>query len=109
MVSNELLGFFQELHKVRLEGAIAKRERDKFVKCARYLWASLQAHRIQQEFTRVEFRGHPIIAPIVNLHLFKHRVPVTLYRKSEARIKSLEDTVEKLRKDHDKLVTKVGR
>jgi hypothetical protein len=42
---------------------------------AGYLWASLHAHRVMAENTKHEFRHHPSIAPIINYHTYRHRVP----------------------------------
>ena len=39
------------------------------------MWASLQAHRVMQEYTAINFRGHPHLAPVVTLHLYAHHVP----------------------------------
>jgi hypothetical protein len=44
-----------------------------------YLWASLQAHRVMAECTAHEFRHHPSIAPIINYHLYRHRVPWSVF------------------------------
>ena len=109
LVLDKVLGFFEELHRARMQGVNAKRDRDKFLQCARYLWYSLQDHWVIQAFLRVEFCGHPIIAPIVNLHLFKHRVPNAVHNKSLERVKKLEEQVAQLKKDLDRVVQKVTK
>ena len=109
LVSDEVLGFIEELHRAQMQGVNAKRNKDKFVQCARYLWFSLQGHRVMQAFLRVEFRGHPIIAPIVNLHLFKHRVPTAIHNKTVERVKKLREQLGQYKKDIDRITQKVTK
>lgn len=40
----------------------------------RYLWHTLQAHRVMDEFKSASFYWHKEVAPAIVGHLFKHRV-----------------------------------
>ena len=62
-----------------------------------------------REFLEAQFRGHPTIAPVLNLHLFTHQVPQTVHQKALAQITKLETDLAKLTKNHDTLVTKVNK
>ena len=44
-----------------------------------YLWAMVQAHRITQEFTYHRWREHLLIAGVINYHLFRFNVPLSVY------------------------------
>jgi hypothetical protein len=46
-----------------------------------FLWATLNAHRIMDEYLDERFRHHRSIAPIINFHLYQFRVPWSAFDK----------------------------
>jgi hypothetical protein len=46
-----------------------------------FLWATLNAHRIMDEYLAEWFRHHRLIAPIINFHLYQFRVPWSAFEK----------------------------
>jgi hypothetical protein len=58
-----------------------------------YLWAALQAQRIMQEYVEAEFRHHPSVSPVITIHLYSHRVPISIF---ENRTTKVDETLKKL-------------
>ena len=109
LVSACVYVMFEELYKVRMHAASAKSESDVHVRCATYLWCTLQAHRVMRDFNMASFRGHPSIGPIINLHLFQYRVPTSVHDKALTRITELEKLVATLKKNQDSMSTKISK
>ena len=65
-------------------------EMNRLDRCAVILWASLGCYRRQQEFVKESFERHTCLAPHINLHLFKHRVPTKDFVEMQAHIKKLK-------------------
>ena len=65
-------------------------EMDGLDRCVVILWASLGCYRRQQEFLEGSFERHPCLAPHINLHLFKHRVPRRDFAVVQAHIEKLK-------------------
>ena len=86
LVSACVYVMFEELYKVRMHANTAKSESEHQVKCATYLWCTLQAHRVMTDFVSSNFRGHASIGLIINLHLFQYRIPLLVHEKAVARI-----------------------
>jgi hypothetical protein len=78
-------------------------------RAARMLWATLQAHRVLNEFILAEFRNDPRVAPIIVLHLLENRVGRCKLEKLEKRMMSQDTVIAKMRKDMDKLTTSLGK
>jgi hypothetical protein len=78
-------------------------------RAARMLWATLQAHRVLNEFILAEFRNDPRVAPIIVLHLLENRVGRCELEKLEKRMVSQDAVIAKMRKDMDKLTTSLGK
>ncbi len=73
-----------------------------------YLWAMIQVHRELKIIQSHNFRGHPAVAPVITLHVFKTWVTNTAFEKLVDALKSLDKkftetqwTCDKL---HDRLV-----
>jgi uncharacterized coiled-coil protein SlyX len=78
-------------------------------RAARILWATLQTHRVFDDFIRAEYRHDPRIAPIIVLHLLENRI-------SRVELDTLKNTVAtqamalaKMRKEIDGLTTRLSR
>jgi len=103
LVSSCVRGIFRELRRVRLCAQNADSIPDKITSTGYFLWGSLQAHRVMKAFLSNNFESHPAITPIVNMHLFQFRVPMSLFKSQKEKLSSLETTVKQLRSDLDRL------
>jgi len=54
---------------------------DTTVKTTIYLWSIIQVHRVMKEIRDFHFQGHPSVAPIINLHMFKTCITATTFTK----------------------------
>ncbi len=93
LVSACIKKIFEELRRVRASAANATSEVNATNKCATYLWALIQSHRIMKDFLDMRFRNHPSIAPVIILHVFKTRVTRVSHTNH---IKRLEGRIAKL-------------
>jgi hypothetical protein len=67
--------FFAELRRVRVGAETAYTSVDPHVRVGHYLWHTLQAHRIMDQFQKSTFQAHPLVAPSIVMYLFEHRAP----------------------------------
>ena len=68
-------------------------------RCSLIIWAALGAHQAQEELLAAQFQRHPCLAPVYNLHLFKHRVQMTEFtvlKDDVKRLKGLSSIVQTL-------------
>lgn len=72
LVSACVKKIFEELRRARASAANATCDDNKVSRCATYLWALIQAHKVQREFVDARFRNHPLIAPVIVLHVLKN-------------------------------------
>jgi hypothetical protein len=95
LVSACIKKIFEDLRRVRAVAANATSEVDPSSKCATFMWAIIQSHRVMKEFLDMRFRNHPSIAPVIILHVFKTRVTRVAYtnnlKRLEGRIAKLEN------------------
>jgi len=105
LVASCVRGIFRELRRVRIVAQEAEKLPDKATSCALFLWGSLQAHRIMDEFIVHSFEGHPVITPVINMHLFQHRVPLSLHTSLKTKVLVMEKTLHEHRKELDRLKT----
>jgi hypothetical protein len=75
VVKNMIAVFFRELRRVRVGAETAYTATDPHVRVGHYLWHTLQAHRIMDEFLETTFQAHPLVAPSIVMYLFEHRAP----------------------------------
>ena len=109
LVSSCVCEMFQDIYKFWMHAASKNSETDLHVKCASYLWCTLQAHRVMKEYLEANLRGHLSIRPIINLHLFQYQVPTLVHDKGLSRILELEKQLASIKKNHDSLATKVSK
>jgi hypothetical protein len=93
LVSGCIKKIFEDLRRVRATAANATSEINPSSKCATYLWALIQSHRIMKEYIDARFRNHPSIAPVIILHVFKTRVTQVSHNNN---VKRLEGRIAKL-------------
>jgi hypothetical protein len=75
VAKNMIAVFFTELRRVRVGAETAYTSVDPHVRVGHYLWHTLQAHRIMEEFQESTFQAHPLVAPSIVMYLFEHRAP----------------------------------
>jgi hypothetical protein len=98
LVSGVVPRFFGDLYAVRgrAEFLSMKKEKTDMIGGA-YLWASLQVHRVMSDYLAADFWHHPSVAWVIAIHLYSHRVPVSIYefclRKVDAELKRIAESV----------------
>jgi hypothetical protein len=97
----------ESLHLVRCVAADISDLQTPVKRAARMFWATLQAHRVMNEFIGAEFRNDPRVAPIVVLHLLENRVSKLEVELLQTRLKNQEAAHAKLRKEFDALQSRV--
>ena len=95
----------QHLQEPRAIAHNAMEMEDKIDRCAVVLWASLGCYRRQQQFIQGSFERHACLAPHINLHLFKHRVPLQDFLDVKTSVEKLKP----LNKQFDILQNKVNK
>jgi hypothetical protein len=75
VAKNMIAVFLTEMRRVRVGAETAYTSVDPHVRVGHYLWHTLQAHRIMEEFQESTFQAHPLVAPSIVMYLFEHRAP----------------------------------
>ena len=87
---------WRDLSKVRVEAEMEYGSDNLKDMLGQYLWGTLQAHWVMNDFLRTQFRQHPEVAPHIKLYLFEHRAPRVevsdLKQRVEAQDKNLNQT-----------------
>jgi len=78
------------LRKCRAPADRAASKMDGATRTTGYLWAMIQVHREMKLIRGHNFRGHPSVAPVITLHVFKTRVTTSAFEKLTESIRSLE-------------------
>jgi hypothetical protein len=113
LVSGVVRRFFGDLYAVRGRAKFLpmKKAKTDMIGGA-FLWASLQAHRVMSEYLAADFRHHPSVAPVITIHLYSHRVPVSIYesrsRKVDAELKRIGESVKTANTTAGEALKKVG-
>ena len=81
--------------------------RDRLETTVGILWETELCHTRMEELTRPDFRHHHIASTSLNVHLFEHRVPLTLHKNMSKMVDSLDKVLEKATGRIDSLVGKV--
>jgi membrane carboxypeptidase/penicillin-binding protein PbpC len=98
---------FQEIAKVRRKPAYITARNAKN-ESAEYLWACLQAHRVQQEFIEKKFVNHPAIAPLLTSHMLTIVSFKEDAKKNTDLLQKLQTNVEKQLKAVQELANKAN-
>ena len=84
---------FKELRKIRSSDQAAS-DMSSPVECAgAYIWSMYQSHRIYSDFTSHRWHEHSAVTGVINYHLFRFIVPLTLHNKLKSEITSLQMNV----------------
>jgi hypothetical protein len=63
------------------------------VRCAMYLWAALQTHKVLQGYIELNFIAHPEVSSVVVEHLIQTRVPMAMHESLEKDLESMKASV----------------
>jgi len=109
LVASCVRGMFKEFRRARIVAQNADTITDKCLSTAYSLWGSLQAHRVMKSFLEKNFEAHPSITPVINMHLFQFRVPMSLFVKQKEKIAALETSIKQMRSDIDRIKNTSGK
>jgi hypothetical protein len=62
-------------------------------RCAMYLWAALQTHRVLRGYVELGFIAHPEVSSVVVEHLIQTRVPMAMYEALKMEMVGLKASV----------------
>ena len=71
------------------------------------LWVLAQSHRVSAEFVAHRWREHPAVAGVINYHLFRFMVPLSLHHKLKAELDSMNKLLEMRHIDQCKLMNRL--
>jgi hypothetical protein len=101
--------FCEVLRKFRAPADRAASKMDSTTRTTVYLWAMIQVHREMKVIRGHSFRGHPAVAPVITLHVFKTRVTNSAFSKLTESFKSLDKRLTDVQKNFDKLQDRISR
>jgi hypothetical protein len=82
---------------------------DSATRTTAYLWAMIQVHREMKVIRTHNFRGHPAVAPVITLHVFKTRVTNTAFERLSESLHSLDKKVTDVQKNYDKFQDRLSK
>ena len=65
----------------------------------KFLWCTLQCHRVMNDFIAKQFRGHPQMVKQISLFMIHERVDPVLFSTMEDTVKKQSQTIDKLEKE----------
>ena len=68
------------------------------------LWILAQSRRVSSEFVSHRWRKHPVVAGVINYHLFRFMAPLLLYQKLKAEVDLLHNLLNERQTDNSKLL-----
>ena len=72
---------------------------------SKILWHTLKAHEFMAEVKELGFENHPLVAPVLILHVFGQRVPINKHNKLEEKVAKIDKALNKLQSLFDKAVS----
>jgi hypothetical protein len=109
LVASCIRKFCEVLRKFRAPADRAASKMDSSTRTTTYLWAMLQVHREMKVIRSHNFRGHPAVAPVITLHVFKTRVTNTVFDKLADALKSIDKKLTDTQKNFDKLHDRISK
>jgi hypothetical protein len=109
LVASCLQKFFEVLRKHRAPADRASSKLDATARTTAYLWAMIQVHRELKNIRSHNFRGHPAVAPVITLPVFKTRVTFTAFEKLTDSLKSIDKKITDLQENFDKLHDQISK
>lgn len=80
---------FRWLEEVRSPAPEALSQFDRLETATDILWATDQNHMRMHDLILADFRYHQVVVTALNVHLFEHRVPTTVFIKLDMRVRAL--------------------
>ena len=93
LVCSAVKAMYRWMREVRVSAGEALDHSDKLEATVDILWVTGLCHTRMHELTLAEFRHHHIVSTSLNIHLFEHRVPLTVHKKLLKRVEALEKSV----------------
>jgi len=109
LVASCIRKFCEVLRKCRAPADRAASKMDGATRTTAYLWAMIQVHREMKIIRSHNFRGHPSVAPVITLHVFKTRVTNSAFEKLSESVKSLDKKVGDNQKNFDKVQDRLSK
>jgi hypothetical protein len=79
------------------------------VRCAMYLWAALQTHRVLQGYIELNFIAHLEVSSVVVENLIQTRVPMAMHESLKKDLDSMKASVKAHTIVVEKMESKMGR
>ena len=96
---------FEDIHAVRVSARDIRDITDATYTTAQYIWATLKAHEVMEEYMRRQFYEHPSVSAVLARHLASNHLKPD--DKIDARVKRLEDDFKKLATKVDKIESRL--
>ena len=71
------------------------------------LWVLAQSHRVSVEFVAHRWREHPAVAGVINYHLIRLMVLLSLHHKLKAELDAMNKLLDLRHIDHCKLMNRL--
>jgi hypothetical protein len=81
----------RHFHEVRGKANCLGGNRSDEQRAGFYFWATLQAHYVAASWLKTDFKHHSRVAPLLNQHLFEHRVPWAMFDALRESVTQLGD------------------
>jgi hypothetical protein len=101
--------FFEVLRKHRAPADRAASKMHNATRTTVYLWAMVQVHQDFKLIHHHNFWGHPAVAPVITLHVFKTWVTLTAFKAVTDSLKSLDKKLMDNQKNFDKLHERLSK
>lgn len=108
LVSTLIRTVFKELRRARVIAEDPSSSLSDTHLCAAYLNGTLHGLQVMKSFTSHGFRHHPSLSPVLNLHVFKTRVPMSMHKELVALVASQQKEISDLKRLVDKSINKRG-
>ena len=90
LVCSCVRAYFKTLRKVRAPAQAASNMSSKMDRAGAYLWAIAQSHRVSRVFVLHRWREHPVVAGVINFHLFRFMVPLAAHKQLQQELESIK-------------------
>ena len=106
LVATLVRTIFKELRRARVIAEDPSSSLSETHLCAAYLNGTLHGLQVMKSFTVNGFRHHPCLSPVLNLHVFKTRVPMSMHKELMATVASQQKEISDLKRLVDKSLGK---
>ena len=99
--------YFKELPKVRAPTQTASNISSPINIADDYLWSLAQSQRVSADFLAHRWREYPSITGVINYHLFRFMVPLSVFEKEKQYVVTLTKLVRDQQGDITKLTNRI--